>query len=814
MSNPLLLKNSTQTALPDNTVQPTSTPSLDYTTFTQNWTQTPAISANWSAISSSANGQYVSACINPGAIYTSNNYGTTWTAITTSNGVSNNSLAWTGIALSASGQYQIATVNTGAIYYSSTFGASWTASATAASSIVASGTKSIAVAVSSSGIYATAVVTGGQIWYTINYGANWTAITTNEGVSSNTLNWSAITMSSTGVTQVATISTGLIYYSLNTGQTWTASNAASSAWAAVAMSASGQYVTAVAGPNIISSSSDYGKTWTNQSATFAWQAVAVSSSGQYQIVAGGTGGTGVIYYSTNYGSTWVTSTNSYNVKCATMSHTGQYVMVAVNGGLVYCAITRAPGLFTSGSIIAAGTITATGAVSTKQPFYLTNTGFTNSNLLNFYNGTNSYTLQQIDMSGANYLRLGRNGYDDLCIGSGGNVGIGTNAPTCFLHINPTATNQKVIDFAPGGSTTAFGIYAQVEDTANRGYSLSWYARDYNNNTGITTRPVLTMGITGNVGIGITNPSQILYVNANVSTAQTVMIAHFASGSYSNGNYGSLIGLSSEPSSWAKVAFGHVRTNGYDVGDMVFLTRSAVDNTTVTMSDERMRITSSGYVGIGTNAPSTCLHVFGSSYAINGSITNVSAFNNTPSLILTPNTSATNAAVFMGVNTIGGGGGAGFAINRGGSADTYIVAYTSTSNGGLGGITQGPSVGSGGVAWSTTSDMRLKENWKSIDNSLDKLSLLTTGTYNFISRSVDQRHYGLIAQELQVNFPEMVMTDPNGYLSVTYTDMIPVLVKAFQEQNIINIQQSTNIASQENEIATLKEQMATVLSKLA
>jgi hypothetical protein len=131
-----------------------------------------------------------------------------------------------------------------------------------------------------------------------------------------------------------------------------------------------------------------------------------------------------------------------------------------------------------------------------------------------------------------------------------------------------------------------------------GSSISGTTIATNTATVQSTTTVSSLTASGVLGIGTANPNVALYVNANASTAGTVMAAHFSAGAYLNGS-ATLIGISAEPGNWAKVAIGHVRTSGYDVGDLVFLTRSSVDTASVAMSDERMRITSGGNVGIGT-----------------------------------------------------------------------------------------------------------------------------------------------------------------------------------------------------------------------
>ncbi len=46
----------------------------------------------------------------------------------------------------------------------------------------------------------------------------------------------------------------------------------------------------------------------------------------------------------------------------------------------------------------------------------------------------------------------------------------------------------------------------------------------------------------------------------------------------------------------------------------------------------------------------------------------------------------------------------------------------------------------------------------------------------------KKHIGLIAQELETVFPEVVSTDDKGYKSVDYPALVPVLIRAVQELN--------------------------------
>lgn len=62
------------------------------------------------------------------------------------------------------------------------------------------------------------------------------------------------------------------------------------------------------------------------------------------------------------------------------------------------------------------------------------------------------------------------------------------------------------------------------------------------------------------------------------------------------------------------------------------------------------------------------------------------------------------------------------------------------------------------------------------------------------------HFGLIAQELQEVFPELVYENDNGYLSVNYIEMIPILMQSIKELNAMVEQQNVVI----NKLTAAKE----------
>lgn len=88
---------------------------------------------------------------------------------------------------------------------------------------------------------------------------------------------------------------------------------------------------------------------------------------------------------------------------------------------------------------------------------------------------------------------------------------------------------------------------------------------------------------------------------------------------------------------------------------------------------------------------------------------------------------------------------------------------------------------------TFSDMKFKTNIKSLDNSIiNKINKLNPVSYNWNTKDFpnfpESNEIGLIAQELQQHFPELVH-DKGDYLTVSYDKLCPILIKYIQNLNM-------------------------------
>jgi hypothetical protein len=85
-----------------------------------------------------------------------------------------------------------------------------------------------------------------------------------------------------------------------------------------------------------------------------------------------------------------------------------------------------------------------------------------------------------------------------------------------------------------------------------------------------------------------------------------------------------------------------------------------------------------------------------------------------------------------------------------------------------------------VAYNTTSDERLKKDIEAVtDEDVDKLNQLVPKKYHWIDEEKGSNlQYGLIAQQVQTVFPELV-GESNNYLNINYIALIPLLLKKIQ-----------------------------------
>ena len=246
--------------------------------------------------------------------------------------------------------------------------------------------------------------------------------------------------------------------------------------------------------------------------------------------------------------------------------------------------------------------------------------------------------------------------------------------------------------------------------------------------------------------------------------------------------------------------------------------------------ERMRIDSSGNVGIGTASPSAKFQVDSSSATYSA---NIRARNSNfgsgvvgaASGILTVATDMNNIAFYTGSNL--GVDGTSAPTNermRIDSSGNLVVGTTSASGNGTILTLKNPSnatvwgagpntggtflvynasgvgvyLGSGATSWSASSDERTKTTIVPFENALEKVCTLRAGTGRYLKDEETVSRSFLIAQDVQAVLPEAVnvQDDEIGTLGLQYTDVIPLLVAAIKEQQALILSLTTRITALE------------------
>jgi hypothetical protein len=401
-----------------------------------------------------------------------------------------------------------------------------------------------------------------------------------------------------------------------------------------------------------------------------------------------------------------------------------------------------------------------------------------------------------DTSGELQIQTNNGSTTAMTLTTGGNVGIGTSSPSVRLHVvggtnNPAifassdATNSFVA-FRYNTSTT-FGYVGNGSGVAG-GSSGDMAIRSEANlvfaSGGSTERMRITSG--GNLLLGTTtdtarltvqpslvvdtgwkrcvvngDPSYNLFLDTQWSTAQGVW---------------QRIGQRFADVDSASIEFGPSTA-----GTIVFNTNSA--------STERMRITSAGNVSIGTTVSGGKLTVWDGNINVNWGGGYLSSIDRGITILAGGYNDTTNKARVVQIGGVGDNnnrcGWTSYSIKTNGvnnGAEYYIRPVTWTGTAFAEQASAGVYLTDNATSWSSASDERLKDIIEPIIDAANKVSTLRAVIGKYKTDEEGTRRSFLIAQDVQKVLPEAVnkQKDEIGTLSLAYTDVIPLLVKAIQE----------------------------------
>lgn len=359
----------------------------------------------------------------------------------------------------------------------------------------------------------------------------------------------------------------------------------------------------------------------------------------------------------------------------------------------------------------------------------------------------------------------------------GNVGIGNAAPEMPLSFS--GTGNKISLYENNGNHFGFGIQTSLLQIFAEN-NIGDIAFGYGNSNAFTEK--MRIKGNGNVGIGTSTPGFLL----NFANSHGDKISLW-------GNSGAHFGFGIQ----ASVLQIHTDAVGSDI---VFGYGTSAALT------ETMRVKGNGRVGIGTNSPAFKLDVADRIRLRTGP-------GGESAGIWLNKADNTAAVSFIGMyndNHVG-------IYSELGASWNFLMNLT---NGNIGiGIspTQKLHVSGNGLFTGTVtascgvlvcSDIRYKTNIRPLTNSLSNVLALRGIYYDWKKEAYPEKQFddksqiGFAAQDLEKIYPEMVHTDDEGFKTVDYSRLTPVLVEAIKEQQ-------SQIDLLTSELNELKEMLRTM-----
>jgi len=287
------------------------------------------------------------------------------------------------------------------------------------------------------------------------------------------------------------------------------------------------------------------------------------------------------------------------------------------------------------------------------------------------------------------------GTERMRIDSSGNVGIGTSSPVSQLTLAKTSD----LVFTQNG----YGITWSSDNGSPRIYGTSGGALSFKHGGGSVG---MLMNSSGQVGIGITSPAALLHVGALNGTGS---LNGYTKVAIEATDY-AVLTLKGPSANFEQIIFTDT-TSTYLGGINYFNSTNSTPNAMAFLvggsGSERMRIDSSGNVGIGTTSPSYRVDAVGTGTASTGIIRTSSNFTNSTTkygyYTVGHYTNATAPFGFIQGESnstdnnvhIGGGAGEVTAATR---IDFYTAANNTTTNG-----TERMRIGSDGTWYLNTTD---------------------------------------------------------------------------------------------------------------